>query len=240
MLATDKEVVDMIKWAAVFMGDTLNDVLSMQKIEEEGKMELKLVPFNIRNSIIKIVSALSAPAIINHQEPEYQAGGHHGRTCLLGGRCVPRSNLLCNAIKFSPQDGTIYMEAISQIIPITETSTSSAGVPVSISDEGPGIAAENKKKLLTGFFQIRPDQLQQGKGSGLGLALCKQIVNLCNGTIGMHSVEGQGSTFHFCIRFGISIPWNTELVEEKQDVLKVTSPTASIRASTNDQNNYLH
>ena len=52
-----------------------------------------------------------------------------------------------------------------------------------------------------------------------------------------HSVEGQGSTFHFCIRFGISIPLNTELVEEKQDVLKVTSPTASIRASTNDQNN---
>ena len=47
------------------------------------------------------------------------------------------SNLLCNAIKFSLQDGTIYMEAISQIIPNTETSTSSAGVPVSISDEGP-------------------------------------------------------------------------------------------------------
>ena len=49
--AADKEVVDMMNWAAVYMGDTLNDVLSMQKIEEEGKMELKLVPFNIRNSI---------------------------------------------------------------------------------------------------------------------------------------------------------------------------------------------
>ena len=82
------------------------------------------------------------------------------------------SNLLCNAIKFSPQDGTIYMEAISQIIPITETSTSSAGATVSISDEGPGISAEKKKKLFTGFFQIRPNQLQQSKGSGLGLALC--------------------------------------------------------------------
>jgi len=56
----------------------------------------------------------------------------------------------------------------------------------------------------------------------------------------VHSVEGQGRTFHFCIPIGISIPLNTELVEEKQDVLKATSPTASIRASTNDQNNYYH
>ena len=186
------------------------------------------------------MSALSAPAIIKNLSIK-QVVTTDVPVLLVGDAYRVEhviSNLLCNAIKFSLQDGTIYMEAISQMIPITKTLTSSAGVPVSIFDGGPGISAENKKKLFNGFFQIRPNQLQQSKGSGLGLALCKQqIVNLYNGTIRVHSVEGQGSTFHFCIPFGISIPLYTELVEEKQDVLKATSVTASFRASTNDQNN---
>ena len=162
--AADKEVVDMMNWAAVYMGDTLNDVLSMQKIEEEGKMELKLVPFNIRNSISRscrrcrrllssIIKNLSIKQVITTDVPVLLVGDAYRVEHVI-------SNLLCNAIKFSLQDGTIYMEAISQIIQITETLTSSAGATVSISDEGPGISAENKKKHLTGFFQILPDQLQ--------------------------------------------------------------------------------
>ena len=82
---------------------------------------------------------------------------------------------------------------------------------MSVSDEGPGISEENQKRLFEGFFQVRPDQLQQGQGSGLGLSLCKQIVYLHGGTIGVDSAEGQGSTFHFTIVFKIPIADNCEL-----------------------------
>eukprot|EP01035_Chromulina_nebulosa_P069486 gene69486-biopygen35475 len=115
------------------------------------------------------------------------------------------SNLLSNAIKFSPDGGAIRLNVAATA---TATATDIESQPtmsiaVSITDEGPGISADDQGKLFNGFVQVRPDQLQQGKGSGLGLALCKQIVTLHGGTIGVKSSEGQGSTFHFCIPFAV-------------------------------------
>ena len=111
------------------------------------------------------------------------------------------SNLLSNAIKFSPTNGAIRVNVSAANTVVSEAPFTN--VTVSISDEGPGISAENQEKLFSGYFQVRPDQLQQGKGSGLGLALCKEIVTLHGGTIGVDSDEGRGSTFHFRIEFGI-------------------------------------
>ena len=52
----------------------------------------------------------------------------------------------------------------------------------SITDKGPGISKDNQGKLFNSFVQIRPSSLQKGQGSGLGLALCKAIVNLHGST----------------------------------------------------------
>ena len=58
-------------------------------------------------------------------------------------------------------------------------------VTIAITDAGPGISSANQAKLFNNFVQIRPQALQMGQGSGLGLALCKAIVELHNGTIGV-------------------------------------------------------
>jgi signal transduction histidine kinase len=209
----DLELLDMMGGAADFMSETLNNILSMQKIEE-GKMELTFVPFSISSSINKIVSAMAGAAIsksvtmdqhIAAEVPALLVGDVYRVEHVI-------SNLLSNAIKFSPTNGAIRVTVTVSAAAAPDThihtpspspSATSIDITVSISDEGPGISAENQEKLFGGFFQVRPDQLQQGKGSGLGLALCKEIVTLHGGTIGVDSVEGQGSTFHFRIPFRI-------------------------------------
>jgi len=79
-----------------------------------------------------------------------------------------------------------------------------ADVTVTVSDQGCGISPENQEKLFRNFVQIRPNTQQKGQGSGLGLALCKAVVDLHEGSnIGVRSEEGRGSSFFFTIRFPV-------------------------------------
>jgi len=244
---SDLELLDMMDGAMDFMAETLNNVLSMQKIEE-GKMELAFIPFNISDSIAKIFFAMSGAAMAKGLQVEKH----------IAAEVPPRlvgdifrvehvmSNLLSNAIKFSPMNGTIRVNVRAAPAVATATESPFTDVTVSISDEGPGISAENQEKLFSGFFQVRPDQLQQGKGSGLGLALCKEIVTLHGGTIGVESVEGLGSTFRFCIPFpgpndesiavadkrGVAEPELEPERDWESELPQTASATVPIRAST--------
>ena len=217
--ATDQELLVMMRGASEYMGETLNNVLSMQKIEE-GKMELTFAPFSISGSIVKIFTALSGSVITKNLLIEKNIAADV--PALLVGDVFRVehviSNLLSNAIKFSPDGGAIRLNvtATATTTAVGIESQPSTSITVSITDDGPGISVEDQGKLFNGFVQVRPDQLQQGKGSGLGLALCKQIVTLHGGTIGVNSAEGQGSTFHFCIPFDIAIA-STSIDEPVED-----------------------
>jgi hypothetical protein len=70
-------------------------------------------------------------------------------------------------------------------------------------DQGVGISPENQQKLFVLFAQIRPHELQGGSGSGLGLALAKEIVLMHGGQLLMDSEEGRGNSFGFRMRFAI-------------------------------------
>ena len=212
----------MMNGATDFMGETLNNILSMQKIEE-GKMELTFAPFNISDSIVKIISAMSGATMAKRLQVEKHIAAEVPQRLVGDVFRVEHviSNLLSNAIKFSPTNGSIRVNVSAANTVVSEAPFTN--VTVSISDEGPGISAENQEKLFDGYFQVRPDQLQQGKGSGLGLALCKQIVTLHSGTIGVTSAEGQGSTFHFCIPFGV--PNNMVDTSEEKEMMRVFTPS---------------
>ncbi len=114
------------------------------------------------------------------------------------------SNLLSNnATKFSMENGNIRIHVTAK----EGANEGTTAVTVAIKDDGCGISAADQTQLFKNFFQIRPNQLQQGQGSELGLSLCKQIVSLHGGRIGVvDSVEGEGSTFSFTIPFGGVVP----------------------------------
>lgn len=97
-------------------------------------------------------------------------------------------NLLSNAIKYSPKGGRIHIRGWYD----------DANVHVSVSDEGLGLSAEEQQHLFTRFYRA-PGKKRISKGAGLGLYLCKAVVEAHGGQIGVQSEEGKGTTIAFSI-----------------------------------------
>jgi PAS domain S-box-containing protein len=112
-------------------------------------------------------------------------------------------NLLTNAVKFTPEGGTVTLTASP--LPQADDATQLHFLRIAVSDTGIGIAPENINKLFQPFVQIDGALNRQYVGTGLGLALVKQIVELHGGRVGLTSELGQGSCFT------IDLPYKTEL-----------------------------
>jgi CheY-like chemotaxis protein len=102
-------------------------------------------------------------------------------------------NLLSNAAKFT-EEGSIIVNA-----KVHTTIAGKKEVMVSVTDSGPGISAEDQKKLFQAFSQVDSSPTRKTGGTGLGLSICQQLVKLHGGRIGIHSQVGKGSTFYFTI-----------------------------------------
>jgi signal transduction histidine kinase len=96
------------------------------------------------------------------------------------------NNLLANAIKFTPAQGKV---TVSTVMNDDQT------VTINVVDTGPGIPAEARKMVFDKFEQLKTYQKGVEPGSGLGLTICKNIVDLHGGTITVTSAPGDGSTF---------------------------------------------
>ncbi len=112
-------------------------------------------------------------------------------------------NLISNAVKFSDEDSLIevfvaqenklmsnvdhnHHDRLSKVVP------TKALVTFTVKDYACGMSAEDQNMLFQPFMQIRPGELQKGRGSGLGLSICKTIVNLHGGIIGCRSKQRSG------------------------------------------------
>ncbi|MBW2984317.1 HAMP domain-containing protein [Candidatus Woesearchaeota archaeon] len=98
-------------------------------------------------------------------------------------------NLLDNAIKFSPKDKTISVYA----------NRFDKDMVIKVQDQGIGIKEEDQKRIFDKFFQVDPTTKRRYGGVGLGLAICKGIVELLGGKMGIESHVGKGSTFYFTV-----------------------------------------
>lgn len=99
------------------------------------------------------------------------------------------TNLVSNAVKFSPRGGTVRLEARRQ----------EEGVVFSVEDEGRGIPPEQIEQIFTPFHQVDSSDSREKGGTGLGLAICRTIVAQHGGRIWAESTPGRGSTFSFSV-----------------------------------------
>ncbi len=165
----------------------INDILDIEKIES-GHMELKPERLEITDLVRSAIDAnrgFAETRGLTLQLVEALAGvrieGDGNRLMQV------LTNLLSNAIKFSPHD---------QKVEIAVRRRGSA-VRVSVRDHGPGIAEEFHGAVFDKFTQFDSSDSRGNGGSGLGLSICKAIVELHGGKIGFDSEMGKGTTFYF-------------------------------------------
>ncbi len=112
-------------------------------------------------------------------------------------------NLVGNAIKYMGGSGTITIsqELAPAATPLTPDGRDLPAMLVThISDTGLGMSAEAQQKLFQKFYRVQTDKTKDIVGTGLGLFIVKEIIEKMDGTIGVTSEEGKGSTFSFALK----------------------------------------
>lgn len=186
----------------------INNILDLSKIEA-GRMTVHLTRADFRESLRAAVTDTGSIRLGKRQTCTIEEGDL--KIELLADHTRVRQvliNLLSNASKFTPDGGSIQVSAVRTSVPLpmpgSRTGESPRLVPrdavwVSVRDTGVGIKPEDMEKLFKVFSQVDSSTTRQQQGTGLGLALCKQFVELHGGTIGVESMYGEGSTFWFVL-----------------------------------------
>jgi signal transduction histidine kinase/CheY-like chemotaxis protein len=185
--------------------DLINDILDLSNIAaNKFQLELTDVPIQslCQSSLLSIEKlALNKQISVKLQLPEYlqqlniQVDDRRCRQVLI--------DLLSNAVKFTPEGGSISLDVriVDGGETVISTTTSQRRIAFAIVDSGIGIAPENISKLFQSFVQVDSTLDRQYAGTGLGLALVKQIVELHGGNVTVESTVNRGSCFTVMLPF---------------------------------------
>ncbi|MDH5668091.1 MAG: PAS domain S-box protein [Nitrospira sp.] len=193
---TDKQrrMADTVQQSAQSLLTILNDILDFSKIEA-GKLQLEYIDFDIHALFGETITLLAESARRKGLDLSYFLPStlpmvvHTDPTRLK----QILTNLVGNAIKFTPEGSvTVTVSCLSH----TDKQVS---IKVAISDTGVGIPPESQERIFEAFSQGDGSTSRQYGGTGLGLTIVKQLVQLMDGTIGLESQPGKGSTFWFTV-----------------------------------------
>jgi hypothetical protein len=202
----------------------INDFLDFSRIEA-GAVRVEKAPFQIRETVDDAVATFREPAArkgitlgveIDPAAPGWALGDPLRIQQVL-------VNLLSNALKFTVAG---HVDVSVKVL-----SVSSAGdkLRFEVSDTGPGIRLEDQDKIFARFVQL-PNQTNGQRGAGLGLTICRDLVELMGGEISVISREGSGSVFHF------SLPLEAVVAVDPVEAMVVADPTTAEIAAAQPAN----
>ncbi len=190
---SEERFIQSISESAAILRGLIDDLLDLSKIEA-GQMTLNADPFDARACIQRSadafhgVSRAKKIALVCDFSPEFQ-------TSIIGDqRRISQVlyNLVGNAVKFTHRGGVTVRAATPKRGPIPHQV-----LRVEVQDTGPGISDEDKANLFEAFKQAQSTSNQSHEGTGLGLCICRKLLELMGGSIGVDSKLGKGSTFWF-------------------------------------------
>lgn len=178
----------------------LNDVLDMSKIEN-GKLNIRQELFDLKNLVTSLADINYGLATAKGLAFEIVISGFKDELLLGDSMRVNQIllNLLSNAIKFTPKGGSVRLE-----IRMLRSASDKIWLRFIVKDSGIGMKKEFLEHLYEPFEQADNGIARKYGGTGLGMAITKNLVAIMDGTIEVESQEGAGTTFMVDLPFGVS------------------------------------
>jgi two-component system, sensor histidine kinase and response regulator len=197
--ANQRDYMETIKKSADALLNQINAILDLSKIEA-GHMELEQIDFVLQDTVENALAAAAVHALEKGLELQCRVApdippvlvGDPGRLRQV------LINLVGNAVKFTER-GEILVRCTLQ-----KKTADMVWLEFAISDTGIGIPAEKRDLIFENFRQVDGSTTRRYGGTGLGLTISKQLVELMGGIIRVESTPAKGSTFFFTVPMGIS------------------------------------
>jgi PAS domain S-box-containing protein len=182
-----RQYLEQIGDSAEALTAIISDILDLSKIEA-GKLHLEAVPFDLRALLATLQRAYTSQAEALGLRLHVELAGELPQHVIGDPLRVRQilSNYLSNAVKFTPR-GDITLRAL--------TSADGERLRFEVHDTGPGIETEVQERLFKPFTQADESTTRRFGGTGLGLSICRELAQLMNGEVGVHSQPGRGSCF---------------------------------------------
>lgn len=216
------DYVDNARSSARSLLHILNDILDLSKLEA-GKLTIQMESFDVERLFENTASlfdiAFQKKGIellvwVDPRIPPRLKGDPHRLNQVL-------NNLVGNALKFTRQ-GQVFMA-----VTLADKSDHSAQLNYSVKDSGIGIPADKQQSIFEYFNQADNATSREFGGTGLGLSICRTLVHMMHGHIGVRSIEGVGSEFHFELSHAI-VDDNHPAAPRMQRVLVIDSSLAAL------------
>jgi CheY-like chemotaxis protein len=212
LTAEQRRSIELIVASGETLLTIINDILDLSKIEA-GQLELEDIPLDLHEILRDTISLMNTAAAnkgislgleLRNDVPRSVRGDPTRLKQVL-------NNLLSNAIKFTSQGGvTLSATTLTR-------DGSVAAVRFAVRDTGIGIPDDAVARIFEPFRQADTSTTRNYGGTGLGLSISRRLVEMMGGTLGVDSIPGEGSDFHFTIGFSV--------VEHTGELKAVKAPT---------------
>ena len=208
----------------------INDILEVSKIES-GKMVLTEEEFDLNDLVSSIDAIIRPMAAVKSQEfhveitdimHEYLLGDETRINQIL-------INLLSNAVKYTPEGGNIWL----RIIGLKQHSGQFERIRIEVEDDGYGMTQEYLKTIFDVFTRAENSTTNKVQGTGLGMAITKNIVELMGGTIEVFSEVNKGSLFRVDVELRISESKADRLFWERSGISHILSVNENVQEIKN-------
>jgi len=224
-----RELMDIALTNTERLINVINDILDIFQLER-GQLRMRAMPMPLAGSVDRAIGAVATQSEVRSVQIESRIPPNLPQVVGDAKRVEQvLINLLSNALKFSNPGGRVIVAARAQ----------GSSVTVSVQDFGRGISRAFQERLFSKFEHAQSALTRENQGAGLGLAICRHIVDAHGGRIWVESEEGKGSTFYFTLpvaepyrdlsapvtgrRAGAGGPRLVLVIDDDEDVARVIS-----------------